>query len=365
MSTRTEKRDRLLFVLHLVTDAELLLPIVAAALARPELRDRVRVLLTRELTEAAPMAVARIRALGLEPELAARAELIGGLAPDLAGVRALLTASETSANPHRATHELARRANRAGIRTLTLQHGFDNIGLTYFDRIHTPAAIRFASERILTWGDDRRLHPDVLDETRAKCVPVGCPKPIPDPARRWRGASDGALLVAVFENLHWHRYPPELPQQFLLDLEAVARQRPAVQLVLKPHPAGRWLTQRWRGRRPEAPNLLVVDPARQADPLEDSAALIASAAGTITSPSTIALDAARAGRPVAIAGYELELPSYEPLPQLRSAGDWLAFVDELADPQARARFAARSAEFVARALLPGDASARVLDAMLG
>ena len=70
----------------------------------------------------------------------------------------------------------------------------------------------------------------------------------------------------------------------------------------------------------------------------------------ITTPSTIALDAASAGRPVWLAAPGG--PIYAPLPLLRGRADWIA----------AARGPAETGEaegaFLSRALVPGDAAPR-------
>ena len=131
-----------------------------------------------------------------------------GLQPNLSNVDVLITASETSAKPHRYTHLLTQRSNQRKILTYTLQHGWENIGLTYFDDVHSPDVIHFASQKILIWGNLDSLLPEVLPETKSRCVSVGCPKEkefisttatLEIPYQR-------DYLISVFENLHWHRY---------------------------------------------------------------------------------------------------------------------------------------------------------------
>ena len=70
--------------------------------------------------------------------------------------------------------------------------------------------------------------------------------------------------------------------------------------------------------------------------------LIASADAVITTPSSIAVDAASQGKRVAVAGYDLDISLYAPLPILRSFDDWLSFASSYQSPiqvaQAGARF---------------------------
>ncbi len=57
----------------------------------------------------------------------------------------------------------------------TLQHGFENVGLSYCDEIQGPD-IKFAAKTVFTWGPTEELPPWVEKETRDKSVAVGCPK---------------------------------------------------------------------------------------------------------------------------------------------------------------------------------------------
>src|SRR6185295_19201335 len=120
-----------------------------------------------------------------------------GRAPELHGVFAVVTATESTAGPHAAAHALARHANERGIPTFTMQHGLESVGLTWFDNEHLPATTRFASRHIFTWANQERLHPATLAETRARCVPVGCPKVVAPPQLDLPRVGDGGPVVAV------------------------------------------------------------------------------------------------------------------------------------------------------------------------
>jgi hypothetical protein len=160
-------------------------------------------------------------------------------------------------------------------------------------------------------------------------VPVGCPTE-PPPAPFPRAALPGAgPLVAVFENLHWRRYDDAFRARFLADVEACARRVPAATFVLKPHHAGQWLTRQHRGARPAAPNLVLLDPRDPRWEPFTAPSVVAVADGVITTPSTVAIDAARAGKAAAVAGGGLDLPAYAPLPLLAGADDWVRFADEV------------------------------------
>ncbi len=86
-------------------------------------------------------------------------------------------------------------------------------------------------------------------------------------------------------------------------------------------------------------------------------AFLVHAIAVITTPSTIALDAARYGVPTALATYGIAAQNYAPLPRLEQAGDWLAFVDQMR----RGLYERKKLDsFFADATVPGDAVARIV-----
>src|SRR3546814_15987011 len=96
--------------------------------------------------------------------------------------------------------------------------------------------------------------------------------------------------------------------------------QPGLRIRLRPHPAAPYQQQ------PEREFLvsnglveLVPDDATVIDVAADSFACI-------TTPSTVAVDMAQLGLPIAVVAYDLDLPTYEPLPLLRSIADWHSFL---------------------------------------
>jgi len=90
-------------------------------------------------------------------------------------VYALVTITETSLNPHRFTHQLTKLANSAGIYTATMQHGYENVGLSYSDELQDIKHIKFAAHQIFTWGHLETLHTEIPLKTKLKCYPVAVP----------------------------------------------------------------------------------------------------------------------------------------------------------------------------------------------
>ncbi len=139
----------------------------------------------------------------------------------------------------------------------------------------------------------------------------------------------------------------------LAELLAAADANEDTLFLIKPHHAGRW-TSRNRDRLTETANLVVVDPTDSAWEPHTAPALIASVDRVLTTPSTVALDAASTGKPVAVLGYDLDLPLYEPLPIVRSFEDLAGF---LADDSGEHLI--RNEAFLRRTRLEGRADHRI------
>ena len=282
----------------------------------------------------------------------------------LGKIDALLTTVESTLAAHKIPYILTRVANTAGVRTFTLQHGLENVGLTYSDGTYGPH-IRFAAQTVLTWGPVDNIPPAVSEETRGKCIAVGCPKPhLTVPAEDKRPIS-GRPVIAVFEGLHASRFDDGYIRQFFKDLQEVAQSYPGLHFFLKPHP-GALVRSRRHDEALESlrgVDVLVADHP-EADRLS-TPRLIALAAAVVTTPSTIALDAALAETPVAVVRYGQKIPYYalyEPLPLIDSRADWQNFLDKVSrDPQL---LEPSRQTFLDNVILSGDAAERLLDAVV-
>ena len=296
-----------------------------------------------------------LKAAGIEPQIVSHKAAVAGLQPPLNHICAVVTASESTANAHKGAYTLTQRANQQGIPTYTMQHGYENVGITYFDDEYPVGRIMFASQTVFTWVPLDNIPPETPAETRQKCVAVGCPKFIDAPGLKASvpGKDPDAPLVAVFENLHWERYGDRYRQQFLSDLEASANAHPDVTFLVKPHHTGLWLTKRYQGKLPAASNLIIADPKDPQWEVFTAPALIDIADAVITTPSTVAIDAVRAQKHVAIVAYDMHLPAYEPLPLLRSQADWRSLILNLNETSASQKFAQTR-------LVPGDAANKIV-----
>ena len=345
----------LLALIDIHQDLDVLLPVLLALKARGE--AQLRLVLSDYLLADSPRIAAALGAHGLEFTTHPREAIRSGAEPALAGADGALSGADTIARAHKAGHTLLTRAKAEGLPTFTLQHGLENIGLTYRDHLHGEE-IRFAAERIFIWGPREGLAPWVAAETRDKVVPVGSPKAAPLPAAAMDlRQGHWARVVGVFENLHWHRFSELYLERALEDLAAAAEARPDTLFLIKPHHAGRWLSRN-PGRLAPRPNLVVIDPTDSAWEPHTAPDLIASVDAVLTTPSTVALDAARSGRPVAVLGYDLELPLYDPLPVVRGLHDLDTFLGMSPEDAL-----ARNESFLDRTVLPGRADHRIAAAI--
>ncbi len=346
-------------LLGLGQDLDVLLPVIDALRRRRDVR--LKVLLAEGLVDRSPRVLKAMIERSIVPYALEREPVLQGDDRAVRGLDALITGAETSLNPHRVPHALTLAAQALGVETYTLQHGIENVGLSYFDDVHD-AQVEIAADHILTWADPVRFPSAIPTATRARCRAVGRTSKIEAQVVALPGELADRQIVGVFENLHWHRYSEAYRKAFIADVAALARAKPDLTVLVKPHHAGQFLVKN-PGFAEEAPaNLVIANPADRRWEPYTAPALIPLCVAVVTTPSTVALDAAELDVPVAVAAYDLTLPAFEGLSQLRCTHDWLSFLaGALADPVgARATAAA----FRDSVRLPGDAAERVVEIVL-
>jgi hypothetical protein len=354
-----QRQPTVLVFIHLMQDLDVVLPLLVGLKNRNDLIPQVCVL--DQILDKSPRIQKSLATLNIKYSQVSRLGVLTGVEPNLLGIRALITASESTAGPHKAAYSLTKRANRLGLLTYTLQHGFENVGLSYFDESYTLENTRFAAKKVLTWGNTELLPPELAAETRSKCIPVGCPKIIHPEHEKIQIPHRRDYLIVVFENLHWERYHEEYRIQFLQDLEKTAKHFPDTTFLVKPHHAGVWLTDKYQGQLPQTDNIIIADPRDAVWEAFTAPALIAIADGAITTPSTVALDAARSDCPVSVISYGLNLPNYQPLPLINDLADWIDFVEKLRTPEGNLAIKQQVQAYVSHNLIAGDAVTRILD----
>ncbi|WP_141562174.1 glycosyltransferase [Pseudomonas sp. ICMP 561] len=349
---------KVIFVLHLIQDLDILLPIIIMAKERTL---PFEVWCSATLLNKSSLTLRTLHRINVFPVTIVENQ--AAIFPVIhKGTKAMLSATETNLAPHAFTRAITDRANKAGLKTATLQHGFENVGLTYSDEVHSVQKVNFSSSRIYIWGPLETLHPDVNLSTRQKCVPMGCPKLVSQAKVELDHLiAPDKTVVGIFENLHWHRYSDEYRSFFLEGVQNLATSFPDFIFLIKPHNAGLWLTRRYKGDRPAAPNIVIVDPENREWQNYTADQLMGRMAAVITSPSTVALDAARRGLPVALVAHDMALTSYAPLPQICKTQDWADFVLGL---QSTSYPAPESLDFVTRAIIAGPTASKILDDLI-
>ncbi len=352
---------RVLLLLYLIPDLDLLLPLAKALKEDPRFQECV--IVTTWLLQSSRLVWEQLHRYGLNFVVidAEPAYQIDNR-EHITGASALITAVESNSRPHRLAHDLTQACNEMGIGTYTMQHGLECIGLTYFDSRYSPENVEIAAKTIFIWSEVSSLDQAVSDYIRSRCIPVGITKN--------RELSLTAALklqpgptIAVFENLHWDRYPKAYRQEFITCLLETARDNAGVNFVLKPHPAGRWFTHRRQGEVALPDNVLVIDSRDDRWKASSTQALLEASDAVITTPSTVALDAALTGKPVAIFAGVMNFPRYEPLSSLRSAQDWSKFITTVLDGSSAE--SGKLAQFLEHITISGDACDRILDSLAG
>jgi hypothetical protein len=125
----------------------------------------------------------------------------------------LITASESDSTAHAFNHKLCKTAPLGTLR-ITMQHGYENIGLRHHNS-HSQSfkyGIRFASDIVLTWDSPHAL-PDIHPMETDKCISVGVIKNLVDSRTDRRLPSAMALpsthkphQTMIAENLHSVRF---------------------------------------------------------------------------------------------------------------------------------------------------------------
>jgi hypothetical protein len=337
-------RPKILALVDLVQDIDVILPVLIALQRTGAVA--LRIIVSSWLQRESPRTAALLDAHGLAFRFEKRSRMVDGAAPALAGIGAVLTASESDHPAHRAGHALAVRAKAQGIGTYTLQHGLENLGLIGVDA----AGGRFASDTVFCWFPEEATPPDLPAEARARLDHVGrC-----TPPGGWAATEPPRFDLAVYENLHWERYGDADRAAFVAGLRAVAEGLPELKIALHAHPAGGW-AEALRLEFAHFSGLTLVDGTEARSQLASTAQSPGQAARVITTPSTVALDAALADRPVALAVEGGSI--YTPLQVLEGPGDWLTFA------QSGNAMAAELIEFKRRVLVEGDAADRIVERM--
>lgn len=226
--------------------------------------------------------------------------------------RKVLAIAESSLPDHSFSHRIQIAASSCGHDTAAIQHGFENVGLTYQPNAHPKVErVLFASGKIFVWQPLNRLPAWVPPDTRAKCIHVG---PIKPPTSERAQMPPPAVLqpyervIGVYENLHWERYSKEFRANFFHLVSALAVNYPRVCFLVRPHPAGQWSLVHWTGGFPA--NVIIANSNVPPWADMDVSDFLAFCSATLTTPSTVAVDSVLVGCPAIVYVGDLEADAY-------------------------------------------------------
>lgn len=324
------------FLIDLLQDSDFILPL---ALECQRQKVKYRVFLSRDACLRNTSLISNLKKLkisfDLEPapdSLRNRYFFRAGW-PNLRGITDFLTAVETSARPHQLASSIVNSANHSGIMTFTLQHGFENIGLTYSDREYPIDNVKIQSQQILIWGPKETLYKDLSPEVKNRCVPVGIAKTYPNPSVTSGKSINKKIVVGIFENLHWSRYSDNFRSQFISLVESLPRSFRDFEFRLKPHPAGKWLTNRFKGSFSIANNVVIYDSTQPHQPGFSNNDFVNQCDIILTTPSSVAIDGIACQKPTLIIGYGLDLQNYAPIDIASNNDEVLNFVGDASNNQ--------------------------------
>jgi hypothetical protein len=253
----------------------------------------------------------------------------------------IIAASESSLNPHRATHDLFRGAP-AGFTRVTLQHGFECAGfhhnreqsLAFGDSVH------FAADVLCSWTASDKLTHMARSEI-GKVVVTGPSSRIIGRSPTEEGLATTNTTGLVCENLHSVRmsaagdFKQSYMDTFLAFTQVMAHKGRTV--ALRPHPGGQYVIR----KAVQLPENMVLqnEPMYRVD--------LSRYAYGISAPSSVLIDMALAGIPTAVwqdPDGTIDTRSYEGLTKIQSLREWIAFADAaVADPSS---FVEKQNEFI-------------------
>ena len=317
-------KKKILFVLDLIQDLEVIKSILIFLANQNSYR--VHVLASKWLIANSQKAADSLEKINnIELDVRERSVILTGKPDYLINVAVIFFASETTLGPHKVAHRIATIARKRKIQTLTFQHGFENVGLSYFDG----QEVGFASDKILTWSDLSRFQNKMSSDTCEKLVPIGLFKSFEQNISRSELVDSEKYnkVVGVFENLHWDRYSEAFRRDFVVNLVATAKDFPGICFLLKTHPAGQWVKNHLDSIASD--NILIVDGAANNYSIYQ---ILGVCDAVITTPSTVAIDACLAKVPISIVGDAdemLDLSLYQPLRILTVQDHWKDFISSI------------------------------------
>ena len=217
--TRDESLKRIVLLISRPQDVDLLIGLHEKAQHRENLSLVFWV--TRNCTRKYPETLLKLKEKRAVVEQVVNFIHLGSILNKLMRIDAFLSTVESTTAKRKLPYMITKLANAASVPTYTLQHGFENVGLSYCDEAHGPD-IKFAAKKVLTWGPVNELPFWVAKETLDKAVAVGCPNIIITSQNDPTVEAGERAIIAVFDNLHWSRFNKKYISTFLDHLEEIS-----------------------------------------------------------------------------------------------------------------------------------------------
>ncbi len=305
--------EKLLVLINNATDRPIGMAILDAA---RKLDIETGVIVSQEACFRNPQLIEDLVARRISPTFIQRQDIRRTDYRWLRNASVLFCPSESTLPAHAVPHWLTKLAKQCSIRTYTAQHGLSNIALT--DPFSKDAKI--ASETIFTWNNPSMLPDWVEPSIRARTIATGR---ITDPSsstlKNLRPLDRRPERIGIFENLHWSAYPDSFRDAFKAIVIALAERHPETEFVIMPHPAGLW-SVKFIKTTGLPTNLITANPASREHLGATGVNTLSSLDRVLTTPSSIAVDAAQIGLPIIIlAPEDFDLSLYQGLKIVQSA----------------------------------------------
>lgn len=353
---------KLIILLDLVQDVELGLPVIEGLCK--DRRFNVAVIISDRLSTRATWLESHLLSKHVDVYIVEQRNVQNGcLDLGYAEIDALMVIAESNAKAHKPAHRLVAYANGRGLPTYSIQHGVENIGLTYFDRTHAPERVKISSEYIFIWGRMAGLDRRISKSIRDKCIEVGTPKAVEPMFPLEACFEKGRAIVSVFENMHWRRYGNCYRKKFIANFFSVAEERRDDLFIFKSHQAGQWYNNSKYKNKIIPPNIMLPDQNIRKWSKYTALSYIAGSDCAITTPSTVALDCARINKPVAVVSDGMKMDRYAPLTLIDSRDSWLEYLESALSPGGEI-YSKRNDDYVKRTLVEnGSAISRMADSI--
>ena len=337
---------QILFLIDLVQDYKVLMPIIRFYLR--EKFVRVKVLVSKVASYNAPVEFKLLKTVAVDVQKIQFSSVNASWFDEFKFYNVVIVGAETNLSPHKLAHKVVYLANQKKIKTVSFQHGLENVGLSYFDDCN----VEVESSMLITWNEMTEFSNKISPDIRAKIKPLGMFKEVIDLSQANEASTSIETYIAVYENLHWDRYTEAYRNEFVSLIKAAAVNFPEIKFIIKMHPAGKWIND---VKGLNQTNIIKYDDFISEGIIETPDEFMNKALAVITTPSTIAVDACLLKKNTAIIKATLandDLHLYKPLTFIESVKDVNSFITLAMQKGSTSN---KSQEFIEKTLLDVNA----------